>query len=144
MDCGDYLSEERATDCDFGELERDLARMAHDTRPDLDQAALNAAQRPIGNLFREVYTVQENAEVVGQSVKLKPDFIVAEPLAGQTGPGNCVFAFLDMPLCGAALIVELKQLFGRIGEVGHDEAKAREQLSKVPFNFGNNLTRFAP
>jgi hypothetical protein len=30
------LSEERATDCDCGELERDLARMAHDTRPDLD------------------------------------------------------------------------------------------------------------
>jgi hypothetical protein len=43
VDCGDYLSEERATDCDFGELERDLARMAHDTRPDLDQASLNAA-----------------------------------------------------------------------------------------------------
>jgi hypothetical protein len=36
VDCGDYLSEERATDCDCGELERDLARMAHDTRPDLD------------------------------------------------------------------------------------------------------------
>jgi hypothetical protein len=36
VDCGDYLSEERATDCDFGELERDLARMAYDTRPDLD------------------------------------------------------------------------------------------------------------
>jgi hypothetical protein len=36
VDCGDYLSEERATDCDFGELERDLARMAHDMRPDLD------------------------------------------------------------------------------------------------------------
>jgi hypothetical protein len=74
VDCGDYLSEERTTDCDFGALERSLARMAYDTRPDLDQAALNAAQRPIGNLFREVYTVQENAGVAGQSVKLKPDF----------------------------------------------------------------------
>jgi hypothetical protein len=36
VDCGDYLSKERATDYDFGELERDLARMAYDTRPDLD------------------------------------------------------------------------------------------------------------
>ena len=129
MDCGDYLSEERATDCDFGELERDLARIAHDTRPDFDQAALNAAQRPIGNLFREVYTVQENAEVVGQSVKLKPNRIVTEPLAGQAGPGNCVFAFLDMPLCGAALIVKLKQLFGSIGRLVTMKLRRRNNAS---------------
>ena len=38
------LPKQRATDCDFGQLERDLAGMAHNPRPDFDQAALDACK----------------------------------------------------------------------------------------------------
>ena len=109
-DGGEDLPKQRPTDCDLGQLESDLTCMTHNTRPGFDQAALDAAQRPVGDLFREVYTLQEDTEVVSQCVKLKPDLIVTEPLAGQPGPGDSVLVFLDMLLGGAALIVEAKQL----------------------------------
>ena len=107
-DGGDDLPKQRSIDCDLCQLACNLAGMAHNPRPDLDQAALDAGQRPIGDLFREVYTLQEDAEVIGQCVKLKPDLIVTEPLAGQAGPGDGVLAFLDVLLCGATLMVEAK------------------------------------
>lgn len=75
-------------------------------------------------------------------MKLQPDLIVAEPLAGQPGPCDGVFAFFDVLLGCAALIIELNQLFGGIGYVGYDKAEAREQLSGMPLDFSNNLTRF--
>ena len=43
-DGGDDLPEERAAHGDFGQLECDLTRMAHNTRPDFDQAALDACE----------------------------------------------------------------------------------------------------
>ena len=77
-------------------------------------------------------------------MQLKPDLIVTEPLARQTGPSDGVLAFLDMLLGGAALVVEPKQFFGCKWNIGHDEAKAREQLAGVPFDLGNHLTGLAP
>ena len=40
----DDLSEDRAADCDFGQLEGDLAGVAHHTCADFDEAALDACQ----------------------------------------------------------------------------------------------------
>lgn len=88
--------------------------------------------------------MKKDTEVVGQCMKLKSDLVVTEPLAGQTGPGDSVLAFLDVLFCGSALIVEPKQFFRRKGEVGHDEAKAWEQFTGVPFDFGGNPAGFFP
>ena len=45
------LSEDVARHGSLCQLERDLAGMAHNPCPDLDQAALDAGERPVGNLF---------------------------------------------------------------------------------------------
>ena len=50
--------------------------------------------------------MQEDTKVISQRMKLKPDLIVTEPLAGQSGPGDGVLAFLDVLFGCAALIVE--------------------------------------
>ena len=65
----DDLPKQRATHGDLCQLERDLTRVAYNTRPDLDETALDACERPIRNLFREVYTLQEDTEIVSQCVK---------------------------------------------------------------------------
>ena len=75
--------------------------MTHTTRANFDTATLNAGQGPVGDLLGQLCTPEEAAEVVGQCVQLKSDFIVAEPLAGQSCPVDRVLAFLDVLLCRA-------------------------------------------
>ena len=74
--------------------------MAYDPCPNLYEAALETCQRPVGYLYREVDTLQEDTKVISQCVKLKPDLIITEPLAGQAGPGDGVLAFFDHCLAG--------------------------------------------
>ena len=64
------------------QLEGDLARMAHHTCPDLDKAALDAGERPVGYVFGQVGMLEEAAKIIGQGMKLKPHLIISEPLAG--------------------------------------------------------------
>ena len=54
---GDDLPKQRSIDCDLGQLERDLARMAHNPCPKFDQAALDTCQRPIRDFFGQVGTL---------------------------------------------------------------------------------------
>ena len=65
-------------------------------------------------------------ELANQCMKLKPDPIVTEPRAGQTGLCDGVLTALDVRPCDAALIAEPKQLSRRKEKLGHDGAKARE------------------
>lgn len=143
-DGSDDLPKYLATHSHLGELEGDLACMAHDPCTNFDKAALDAGERPIRDFLWQVHTLKKDAEVVGQCVKLKPDLIVTELLAGQTGPSDGILAFFDVLLCGATLIVEAKQLFGRKGEVGDDKAEAGEQLTGMPFDLGNHPAGLAP
>ena len=56
-------------------------------------------------------------------------------------------AFLDMSLCGAALIVELEQFFGRKGSRGLVTIypTLANNSPGSPFYFGNHLpVRYAP
>jgi hypothetical protein len=50
-DSGEDFSEDVARHGDLCQLEGYLAGMAHNPCPDLDQAALDAGERPVGNLF---------------------------------------------------------------------------------------------
>ncbi len=58
------------------------------------------------NLLRQGQRPHEIGEIVGQSMKLKPDGVVAELVARQPRPFDRVLAFLDVLLRFAPLIVE--------------------------------------
>ena len=53
-DGGEHLFEDIAWHRDLGQMEGDLARMSHHTCPDFDQVTLDAGERPVGNLFRQI------------------------------------------------------------------------------------------
>ena len=55
-------------------------------------------------------------------MKLKPNLVVAEAMAGQTGPVDRVLAFLDPLLRRAALVIEGDDAVGGTAQIGHDEA----------------------
>lgn len=76
--------------------------------------------------------------IAGQDMKLKPNFVGFEALAGKLYPFERVFAFLDVLLCRAALVVELEHPFitnsQRLDQIAH----SGKQLSEVPFRLGHN------
>ena len=76
------MPKQRATHRDLCQLEGYLAGMAHNPCPDLDQAALDAGERPVRDVFGQVGTLEEAPHVVSQRMKLKSDLIIAEPFAG--------------------------------------------------------------
>ena len=55
-------------------------------------------------------------------MKLKPNLVVAEAMAGQTDPVDRVLALLDVLLRSAASIIEGDDAVGGTDQVGHDEA----------------------
>ena len=87
--------------------------MADSLRADLDHPIPQAGQRPVGNGCWQDQCAQEVRQIVGQCMKLKPDFVGLEALAGQPCPFESVFAFLDVLLGRSALVVELKHPFIR-------------------------------
>ncbi len=59
-------------DSDLRHLEGDIAAVADNLGTDLDQLLLQASQRPVLDRLRCCQGAQEVAEVIGESVKLKP------------------------------------------------------------------------
>ena len=92
MDGGKDLPEDAARYSHLCQLECDFAGMAHNPRPDFDQTALNACERPVSDVLRQLCASQEVAELVGQGLKLEPDLVVPEPFAGQARPVDRAFA----------------------------------------------------
>ncbi len=60
------------------QLERDVATMADNFGPDLDQLLAQSGQRPMLDLLRQRQCAQEVAEIISERMKLEPDRIVAE------------------------------------------------------------------
>ena len=89
-DSGEDLPEDAARYSHLSQLEGDFAGMAHDPRADFDQAALEACERPVCDLFGKVGTLEKMTKVVGQCMKLQPDLVVTEPFAGQPCPVDCI------------------------------------------------------
>ena len=103
--CKDAV-EQITRDSHLGELEGDGAGVADDPCTNFDQPGLQAGQRPVGYLLGQISALQKNAEIVGQRMELQMDLILGQSLARQPGPVDCVLAFLDMLLGGAALVID--------------------------------------
>ncbi len=88
--------------------------MAGHLRADLDQLLPERGQRPVRNRPWQGQRPHQVGENVGKGVKLKPDLVVAQPLAGEARPIDRVLAFLDQLLRFAALIVERHHLLGGV------------------------------
>lgn len=71
-----------AADHNLCELDGYLTRVSYYAPTDLNQATMDTGQRPVGDFFGQLGTLQEAAEVVDLCVKLKADLIVTEPVAG--------------------------------------------------------------
>lgn len=80
---------------DFGHLERNVAAMSDDLGPDLDQLLPDRGQRPMLHLLRQRQGPHEVGEIVGQSMKLEPHRVVAEPAARKPRPFDRVLALFD-------------------------------------------------
>lgn len=77
-------------------------------------------------------------------MKLKPDLIVAEPLAGKPCPVDRVFAFLDVLFGCGALIVEADDPVRLHRQIGDDKADAGEQVTGVPLHLGDDAAGCVP
>lgn len=64
-----------------------------------------------------------------------------ELAARQPRPPDGVFAFLDVLIGGAPVIVEGHNTFGRAAQIDEDEADAGIQLAGMPFDLRHH-TRF--
>ena len=82
VDAAQDVSEQASRDCDLGNLERDIAPVAHDLAPDLDQPVPERRHRPVSHGVEQSQRSQEVAKVVGECVKLETDSIVGEPATG--------------------------------------------------------------
>ena len=65
-------------------------------------------------------------------------------MAGQPRPSDRALAFLDPLFASAALVVEGDDVHGWPGHVGDDEAYARVEFARMPFDLGDDATRPRP
>ena len=77
-------------------------------------------------------------------MQLQPCLVVTKPLARQARPVEGMFAFLDVQLGSATLIVELHHLFRFLFHVGDDEAELRQQFARRPYDLGDDTAFLFP
>lgn len=75
-------------------------------------------------------------------MKLQADLVLRHPLARQPCQVDRLLAFFDMLLCCAALVVEPDDPVWFHWQVGDNKADAGEQLAGMPFQLGDDTTRF--
>ena len=141
LNAAQYVGEQVSRDCDLRHLEGNVAPVAHDLAANLYQPVSQRRQRPVVDGFRQREGAQEVTEVVGERMQLKPHSIVGELATGQSCPPDGVFAFLDVLLRRATLIVEDDDPLGWPGEVGHNEADPGIKFTRMPFDLGDNPAR---
>jgi hypothetical protein len=95
-------------------------------------------------MFTKTCTLQEDAEIIRQCMKLEPDLILRHALAGQARPVDGLLAFLDVLLGGATLIMEVDDPVGVHWQVGHDKADPRERFAGMPLDFGYDPPGLVP
>ena len=82
IDPAQDLGEQRPRHRHLGQLEDEVAAVAHDPGADLDQLLAQRGQRPMLDPLRQGQRAQEVGEVVGERVKLEPHRVVPEGVAG--------------------------------------------------------------
>ncbi len=76
------LGEQRSWDGNLRHLESDVATVAHDIGPDLDELVAQGGERPMFHSLGQRQGAQEVAEITGERMELEPDLVVAETVAG--------------------------------------------------------------
>lgn len=100
----------------------------------LDEALLDAGQRPLVDPLWQYQPPPQIAEVVGQHAQLRPDLVPPEPMTGEPRPMRRLLTFLDPLLGGPALVV--KPHDGATGEV-----EVRALSLYVPVDLRENQIR---
>lgn len=77
-------------------------------------------------------------------MKVQTRLVLRNALAGQPCPIDRLFAFLDVLLCCAPLIVETHDPIWFHRQVGDNEAYAREVFTGVPLDLCNDTARLVP
>ena len=93
-DAAQDFGKQGARHCDLGQLEHDVAAMAHDPGADLDQLLAQRGQRPMLDPLRQGQCAQEVGEVVGERVQLEAYSVVPDGMTGQPRPAERVLALL--------------------------------------------------
>jgi hypothetical protein len=152
VDSCQYVVEKATAYRNLSELERDGPGVSNDWGTNLYQSGLQAGQRPVGHLLRQISALQEDTEILGQCVQLKADLVLRLALAGQPRPVDCMLAFFDaLPgsVClhareGAALIVEADDPVRFHRQAGDHKSDTGKQLARMPFDFGDNPAWLVP
>ncbi len=105
---------------------------------------MRQVRRPVGHLLRQVGALQEDTGIAGRCMKLKPHLVPRHALAGKTRPIDHLPSFLDMLFGGAALVVEPNDPVRLHRRVGDDKADLREQVTRMPFDPGDDPPWFVP
>src|SRR5438876_3639904 len=113
LDAPENLPKEALRQVALGQLEHEIPRMPDQPPAGLEQALLQARQRPALDGDRQNEPTQQIAEVVGDHPEEQPDLIGSEAVAGEAGPMG---DFLDPLLCRPTLVVEMDDGAVRPGE----------------------------
>jgi len=111
--------------------------MADDLRTDLDQLLAQTGQRPPLRRLGHRQRPHEVAEVISQCMEPETNGIGGECSARGSLPFDRARAFLHPLLHRPALVVKGDDALCRARLVGHDEADARVQLARMPFDLGH-------
>src|SRR5450759_300501 len=125
----EHRPEQAAGQVALGQQQPAIACVRHQPPAGLDEALLQAGQRPALYAPWQHPPPPQVAPVVGEHAQLQPDLVRPEPVTRQPRPMRGLLAFLDSLLGGPALVVEPHDRAIRDLEIGHDEADAREQLA---------------
>jgi hypothetical protein len=118
----------------LGQLEDDIAAVAHDPGADLHELLARRGQWPLRHLVRQGERAQEVGQIVGERELLEPHRVVAVGAAGQACPTQRVLALLNLLLRRTAAVVELADPPGRPLQVGDEEANTGIQFALVPLD----------
>jgi hypothetical protein len=91
----DDLPEQRPCQVAFGKLQGEVPGMPDEAAAGLEQALLQARQRPALDGERQDQSTQEIAEVLGDDPEEQPHFVGPEPMTGEPRPVGRGLALLD-------------------------------------------------
>lgn len=114
------------TDSNLGDLECDGAGVANNTCINFDEAGLPAGQRPVGYLLGQISALQEDTQIVVQSMKLQAIFVLRHAFARQPSRVDRLLTFFDVLLCCPALVLEQGGPVWFHWQVGYNKADPRE------------------
>jgi hypothetical protein len=110
----------------------------------LDEALLEAGQRPGVDPRRQDEPPPQIPQVVREHAQQQPDLVRPEPMTRESRPVRRLLPLLDPLLGGAALVLEGDDALGRAAHVGDDVANARIKLAWMLLDLGNHPARLAP